>query len=321
MNRPIRRFHAVQPALALLTLVVASAVLLGPAASQPAPGEVPMPVYDDGEFLLPADWRQWVFIGASLGLGYSEGGGSEMFHETLMEPTAYRHFERTGEFRDGTMLALLLHPTGEGVLPQRQGRFAADLATIEMAVKDSRAHDTWSYYGFGGRNGLSARAQVIDSGRCNSCHTEHAAHDNVFIQFYPLLAEVAPHGTDFVSNAAVESQPAGADTPPPAARLALDGLDPVLLVDGHAEFGKPKIFMVRDDFTYRFVSEPTRTRFAADPERYAFQNTSCPVIAGAPINPSRFAVHEGRLYAFASQNCVDQFEAEPERFVPGTAGS
>lgn len=276
-----------------------------------------MPEYDDeGRLLLPDDWRQWVFIGASLGMSYSEGGGgSEMFHETLLEPSAYRHFAETGEFRDGTMLVLLLHGTGEGVLPQRRGRFATEVAALEMAVKDSRAAETWSYYGFGGTDGMRSRATAIDANACNECHTEHAAHDNVFVQFYPLLADVAPAGTVYTSNRGVETRPtraAEADARP----IALEGLDPVLLVDGHAELGKPEIVMSHDGFTYQFVSEPTRARFEADPERFSFQNETCPVIRGASIDPRLFAVHQGRLYAFASQNCVDQFMAEPGRYLP-----
>lgn len=315
MNRTSRLSSLLPALVALVTLTVASSVLLRPAASQPAAAAV-MPEYDEeGRLLLPEDWRRWVFIGASFGLSYSEGGGgSEMFHETLLEPSAYQHFTETGEFRDGTMLVLLLHGTGEGVLPQRQGRFATEVAALEMAVKDSRAADTWSYYGFGGRSGMRDRATAIDAGACNSCHTEHAAHDNVFVQFYPLLTEVAPSGAAFASNTGAETrlavrQPSG----PP---VALDGLDPVLLVDGHAELGKAEIVMTHEGFTYQFVSEPTRARFAAEPARFAFQNETCPVIAGAAIDPGLFAVHEGRLYAFASQNCLDQFQTEPARYLP-----
>ncbi len=319
MNAPRQLLRVAPPLLALLTLLVASTVLLGTAVSQTTTTELRMPEYDEeGRLLLPEDWRRWVFIGASLGLSYSEGaGGTEMFHETLIEPSAYEHFARTGEFRDGTMLALLLHETGESALPQRRGRFAGDLGGFEMAVKDSRRLELWSYYGFAGRAGLRSEAAAIDAGACNACHTEHAAHDNVFLQFYPLLAEVAPSGTVFASNAGVATELV-AEAPAGVPDLALDGLDPVLLVDGHAELGKAEIVTTYEGFTYRFVSEPTRARFEEDPERYGFQNDSCPVISGAPIDPSLFAVHGGKLYAFASVNCVRQFEAEPERYVPAS---
>ena len=60
-----------------------------------------------------------------------------------------------------------------------------------MAVKD-RAHtpEGWAYYGFGGMGGaIRSTATASPKSNCYSCHSEHAARDNVFLQFYPLLAE------------------------------------------------------------------------------------------------------------------------------------
>ena len=115
--------------LLLIVLAGLSASYVGIARGQEtgSPG-VAMPVYDDqGHLRLPPNYREWVFIGSSLGMSYSEGAMShEMFHETLMEPGAYRHFVETGEFAEGTQFVLLLHGTGESVLPMRQGRFAAE---------------------------------------------------------------------------------------------------------------------------------------------------------------------------------------------------
>jgi len=301
---------------ALIAVLVAA-----PASSQPGTGDSSpfMPAYNDaGELLLPDDYRRWVFVGASLGLSYSEGsGGMEMFHETLMEPTAYEHFKRTGEFRNGTMLALMLHGIGENTLPQRQGRFAGELGGLEMAVKDSRRSDrSWEYYGFGGRSGIRQTAQRIGSDACYSCHETEAAHDNVFMQFYPLLAADAPEGTVFKTTAGRESmEMASAEVEQAGPPVALEGLDPVLLIEGQEELGKPEIVIVHGGYTWQFVSEPTRARFEAHPERYSFRNDSCPVVAGAPIDPALFTVHEGRLYGFASSGCISDFTAEPERFL------
>ena len=63
----------------------------------------------------------------------------QMFNTTLIEPTAYRHFVETGEFREGTMLVLLLQGKGTNALPARRGQFATDVHGVEMAVKDSVA--------------------------------------------------------------------------------------------------------------------------------------------------------------------------------------
>ena len=113
--------------------------------------------------------------------------------DALIEPTAYDHFVRTGEFREGTMLALLVRRTEADAMPARHGRFAADVLAVELAVKDSgRVAAGWAYYDFGGGSGARTTAQPQPPGnRCYACHVEHAARDNVFLQFYPLLADAA----------------------------------------------------------------------------------------------------------------------------------
>ena len=61
-----------------------------------------------------------------------------------------------------------------------------------MAVKDtSHRAEGWAYYNFGGMNGLRSTAQAMPKESCYSCHVQHAKRDNVFLQFYPLLAEAA----------------------------------------------------------------------------------------------------------------------------------
>ena len=139
----MKRYRRLLPGFALVVLGLSGAVHANAASETAAPDvgtESPgMPSYDEqGRLLLPPEFRQWIFVGSSLGLSYSEGqsSGSEMFHHTLMEPSAYHHFSDTGEFREGTMLALLLHPTADSVLPGRHGRFAGDVMAVELAVKD-----------------------------------------------------------------------------------------------------------------------------------------------------------------------------------------
>jgi hypothetical protein len=173
-------------------------VVNGQAADSVAPAPA-MPQYDSNRNLrLPGDYRQWILVGQSLGLSYSEGqGGHQMFNTTLMEPTAYRHFVQTGQFREGTMLALILQGIGTNTLPARKGQFASDVHVVEMAVKDSRrVPEGWAYYAFGGpmTGGYQATAAPQPKSGCYSCHVEHAARDNVFTQFYGLLNEAAPRG-------------------------------------------------------------------------------------------------------------------------------
>ena len=200
------RFHPVSvpvlSALAALAGAATMAILTAAAAPQQTPGAPArqvMPQYDgDRNLILPDGYREWVLVGSSLGLSYAEGSqGREMFHATLMEPTAYRHFVATGEFRQGTMLALVLQGIGTGAAPAQSGRFAAGVRGVELAVKDSaRVPETWAYYSFGGpmAGGFRPIAAPQPKARCHDCHAEHAARDKVFTQFYGLLNEAVPAG-------------------------------------------------------------------------------------------------------------------------------
>ena len=157
-----------------------------------------MPRYDPARNLvLPDDYRRWVLVGSALGLSYSDGGqgGHQMFNTTLMEPGAYRHFIESGTFREGTMFVLIGQGIGTNATPARQGQFATDVHMIEMAVKDSkRVPESWAYYGFGGpmMGGYLSTAAPQPKASCFDCHSEHAARDNVFTQFYGLLNEASP---------------------------------------------------------------------------------------------------------------------------------
>ena len=183
------------PAIALILLVTAIIASRAQSAQPAAPTPV-IPGYDKQRALiLPADYRRWILAGTSLGLSYAEGAVAHpMFHETLIEPTAYQHFVSTGEFREGTMLVLIVHAVEEGALPSRHGQYAAAVHGVEMAVKDhSRVPEGWAYYGFGDapRAGAST-AQPNPAASCHSCHAKNAARDNVFLQFYSLLSAAAP---------------------------------------------------------------------------------------------------------------------------------
>jgi Cytochrome P460 len=186
---------------AVILTCVAIAVSSVPAAQQrqaATPSSRVMPQYDkDRNLMLPADYRQWIVAGSSLGLSYAEGGaqGHQMFNTTLIEPSAYRHFVDTGEFREGTMFALILQGIGTNATPARQGQFATDVHVVEMAVKDTtRVPEGWAYYGFGGpmTGGYRTASAPQPKSNCYDCHVKHAARDNVFMQFYGLLNEAAP---------------------------------------------------------------------------------------------------------------------------------
>jgi len=99
------------------------------------------------------------------------------------------------------------------------------------------------------------------------------------------------------------------------APLALEGLDPVLLVQGEETPGREDLTVTHAGYRYRFAGGTTRDTFEAQPKRYAIQNETCLVSPGARLDPSLFAVHEGRIWGFASRGCVEEFKADPAHFI------
>jgi len=154
--------------------------------------------------LRPEGYREWIFVGSSLGLSYKENpAGADkasgpqdlgLYHNVYINPTAYKEFATTGKFPEGTILVLELASAGIKREPRLQGSYQNEFVALEATVKDSkRFADGWAYFSFEGSDGKSlAKAQPFPKNRCWSCHQQKAATDNVFTQFYPVLRAVAP---------------------------------------------------------------------------------------------------------------------------------
>ena len=193
-NPPAVRHTLIATAvLALLAALVAAAQQPDTAAAPPLDG-MALPTYTaDGDLILPKDYRTWIFVGASLGLSYSEGAaereGPGAFTNVYIQPEAYRYFMETGQFPEGTMLPMDIYRPGSRESINQAGYFEKDFLGMEVAVKDSeRYEEGWAYLSFRDRSGgLRASASAFPKDRCYDCHAEHAATDNVFTQFYPVL--------------------------------------------------------------------------------------------------------------------------------------
>lgn len=99
---------------------------------------------------------------------------------------------------------------------------------------------------------------------------------------------------------------------------ALDGADPVLLVQGKDVLGKPELKVVRGRFAYLFSTPETKATFEKEPEKYEIQLNGACARMGSPTggNPSDFYVHNGRIYIFGSDECHKRFVAAPEKYLP-----
>jgi hypothetical protein len=143
------------------------------------------------ELLRPENYREWMFVGSSLGMGYREDAASSnpKFHNVYIQREAFRRYAATGEFPDKTMLVMEVVSAGFNASINRQGKFEDGFVGIEVALKDeARFPEKWAYFNFIGSNGDAlASAKPFPKEACWSCHNQHAAADNVFVQFYPVL--------------------------------------------------------------------------------------------------------------------------------------
>ena len=144
--------------------------------------------------LRPADYREWIFLGSSLGLNYpapGEAQGPAQFNNVFVNPASYRSFLQTGKWPDKTIFVLEFRGVGKEAVANREGQFQTDLQGIEANVKDSRFPDGWGYFIFRGNGNATAPLSGDTVKRCIDCHSAHTAVERTFVQFYPTLLEVA----------------------------------------------------------------------------------------------------------------------------------
>jgi hypothetical protein len=119
------------------------------------------------------------------------------FHEVYMDPESFAHYEKTGKFRDGTVLVKELSSVGSKEAPSGKGYFQGEFTGLEAAIKDSKRFKDepghWGYFSFGHKYPLKAEVAKNAVASCNQCHQDNAAKtDWVYSQYYPVLRAAAP---------------------------------------------------------------------------------------------------------------------------------
>jgi hypothetical protein len=144
----------------------------------------------DGQLLLPQDYREWVFVTSGLGMTYGspEAAAAQepKFDNVFVSRPAYQAFLETGKWPDKTMFVLEVRTAQSKASINKGGRFQSEIVGIEAEVKNA---GKWAFYGFG--KGNPSGKQMPASASCYSCHSQHGAVDNTFVQFYPTLLSVA----------------------------------------------------------------------------------------------------------------------------------
>jgi hypothetical protein len=153
----------------------------------------------DGQVKFPPDYRQWVFLSSGVGMTYGPIGaanrmGPPMFDNVFVNPKSYREFLKTGHWPDKTMFVLEVRTSESHASINKDGHFQTDVMGIEAEVKDRSAKTgEWTFYGFGDVKDTAAAVgkPIGREASCYSCHGTNTAVENTFVQFYPVLYDVA----------------------------------------------------------------------------------------------------------------------------------
>jgi hypothetical protein len=180
--------------IAVVALVYVAAFSLAVPAQQRADDG---PQFTSGNTLmLPANYREWVFLSSGLGMTYNEGAAAAAprFDNVYVNPSSYRSFLQTGEWPDRTMLILeQRESTTEGSIVEG-GRFQTTVAGLEAHGRDARLPDGWAFFFFGAppemRDAVAPLPPDAAKG-CVDCHKANTAVERTFVQFYPTLLDVA----------------------------------------------------------------------------------------------------------------------------------
>lgn len=148
----------------------------------------------DGKAKQPVGYRKWVFIGSPLTPNDMNDGEASFpeFHNTYMDPDSFAHVEKTGEYRDGTVIVKELLSVGSKEQTSGKGYFQGDFIGLEVSVKDSKRFSkepgNWAYFSFGHKYPLKAEAAKSGVMSCNSCHETNATNF-VFSGVFPVLKD------------------------------------------------------------------------------------------------------------------------------------
>ncbi len=165
---------------------------------------VPMRVMDgpaytaDGQLKFPEKYHEWVFLTSSLDMSYDPKPtpmGMGMFNNVFVNPEAYRAFQATGHWPEGTEI-VLENRGAEGAKSinklgrtQSQELMGFEVHVLDSAHQDSKVKgDGWAFYGF---DKLVSAKAIPRPASCYTCHEEHGAVDTTFVQFYPTLMDAA----------------------------------------------------------------------------------------------------------------------------------
>jgi hypothetical protein len=173
-------------------------VALPRAAAEDKAKAAPVEFAADGKLKRPVGYRKWVYVGEVITPNDKNDGEAAFpeFHSVYMDPESFAVYEKTGKFRDGTVLIKELSSVGSKKASSGNGYFQGEFTGLEASIKDSKRFKdepgNTAYFSFGHKYPLKAEVSKNTVAACNQCHQDNAKEDWVFSQYYPALRAAAP---------------------------------------------------------------------------------------------------------------------------------
>jgi len=158
----------------------------------------------DGDLVRPTDYRSWVYVGTPLTPNELNNGKAAFpeFHNVYIDPASYKHYKKTGKWREGTILMKELVSVGTKAAVSGNGYFMGDFIGLEATIKSKELFPdepgNWAYYSFTNptEGTLADTGKAFKTNQCNACHNASAGDDFVFTQYYPVLSAAKGVGAD-----------------------------------------------------------------------------------------------------------------------------
>jgi hypothetical protein len=153
--------------------------------------------YDkDGHFVVPQNYREWVFLSSGIDMVYGPKGamnmGHSMFDNVFVNRDAYRGFLETGRWPDKTAFVLEIRGAETNVSINHGGHSqGAEVMGTEVHVRDTSRFQKSGGWAFFDVDDAGKGKLIPETADCYSCHQAHGAVDTTFTQFYPTMLKVA----------------------------------------------------------------------------------------------------------------------------------
>ena len=120
----------------------------------------------DGKLKQPVGYRKWVYIGTPFTPNDMNDGEASFpeFHEVYMDPESFAHYEKTGKFRDGTVLIKELSSVGTKKKSAASIQSEIELGPAAAAVANQRMLTTATTLNSTTSRSVSTRGRVTGSG-------------------------------------------------------------------------------------------------------------------------------------------------------------